>query len=98
MAVVWCISSISRVIILFVCIINRKSCTLLFPATQVINLINVILYVGGRNAKVETEVLWFSVIVILIPILLFTTLKYSLFISVATNVIIFLIVRPIYKE
>ena len=93
-ATIYAISQITRFIILFVCTVDRRAYRLLLPVTQLIHLTHTVIFSGHENGD---EGIQYLIITMIVPLVLFSTLRYSLIITVATNSVIFCVLRPLIK-
>ena len=87
-------SQLARIIILFICTIDRRAYRLLLPTTQMIHLTHIVIFSEDINGH---EGFQYMLITVIVPLVLFSTLRYSLTITVATNSVLFFVLRPLIK-
>ena len=81
---------------MFLCTIKRSAYRLLLPVTQLIHLTYIVI-MSDVFEKHQYEALDYFIITVLAPIVLFSTLRFSMIITVANNSLIFCIVRPLMR-
>ena len=101
LATIYCVAYLARVIILFMCTVYRQSYKLLLPMTQVIELVHLVFLIG-RTDKEEQTILradsdYFMRLIIL-PIVLYSSMRPSVIIIVSTHSVILFLIRPIFQD
>ena len=94
--VVWYISTVLRVVALFLCMIEKESYRLLLPISQVLHMAHIVIFEGSEGSQAQIFI-QYSVIFIVTPIVLYSKLKFSIICSILSTVLTFGIVQPTLK-